>query len=84
MPPEMRPDRCGVIFGPADPERKNVFNVHCDPLRPMAWTRKDVRRWIERIVSGGIAVVLSVGTKHTTLRSDLPNMRATPVKGRTI
>jgi Fe-S-cluster containining protein len=83
MPPEMRPDRCGVIFGPADPDDpEHVYNVHCDPDRPLAWKRKDVKRWIERIVGRRssvdgrrIAVVLSVGTKHTTIREDLPNMR---------
>jgi len=49
--------------------------VHVDPQRPMAWTRRDVKRWIERIVARGLTVVLSVGHKHTVLRADLPNMR---------
>jgi hypothetical protein len=40
----------------------------------MAWTRKDVKGWIERIVGRGITIVLSVGEKHTVLRRDLPNM----------
>lgn len=76
MAPELRPDRCHVIFGPPDPARpEHILNVHCDPHHPQAWARHDVKGWIERIVNLGIAVVLTVGTKHTTLRQDLPNMR---------
>lgn len=76
MPPEMRPDRCGVIFGPADPDNPDtVFNIHVDPHRPLAFKRGDVKRWINHIVRQKITVVLSVGTKHTTLRWDLKNMR---------
>jgi hypothetical protein len=76
MPAAMRPDRCGVIFGPSDPvDPEKVFHIHCEPMRPLAWARRDVKSWIERIVGRGITVVLSVGEKHTTLRKDLPNMR---------
>jgi hypothetical protein len=90
MPPEMRPDRCGVIFGPADPnDPEHVYNVHCDPHRPLAWKRRDIKHWIERIVGRRsitdgrrIAVVLSVGTKHTTIRADLPNMQKNIPAGR--
>ena len=83
MPAEMRPDRCHVVFGPYDPEHPNTLHVHVDKQNPMAWKRKDVKRWIERIVNRRtpdgrrITVVLSVGTKHTTIRADLANMRKT-------
>jgi hypothetical protein len=81
MTPELRPDRCGVIFAPideVDPEGR--LHVHVDPNRPMAWARKDVKRWLERIVSRGITIILSVGEKRTTLRRDLPNMHGRAVK----
>jgi hypothetical protein len=75
MSPEMRPDRAHVVFGPYDPEHPNTLHVHVDEHNPKAFARKDVKRWIERIVGRGITIVLSVGTKHTVLRKDLPNMR---------
>jgi len=76
MPPEMRPDRRHVVFAPVDrDDPDHRLHVHVDPQRAMAWTRRDVKRWIERIVGRGITVVLSVGHKHTVLRADLPNMR---------
>ena len=65
-----------TVFAPVDrvdPDHR--LHVHVDPQRPMAWTRRDVKRWIERIVGRGITVVLSVGHKHTVLRADLPNVR---------
>ncbi len=77
MSPELRPDRCHVVFGPYDQQHPNTLHVHVDKQNPMAWKRADVKRWIERIVSPprSITIVLSVGTKHTVLRADLPNMR---------
>jgi uncharacterized protein len=82
MPPELRPDRCGVIFAPVDQsDPDHVLHVHTDPHRPMAWARADVKAWIARIVKRGITIVLSVGEKHTVLRRDLPNMRRIPMRG---
>ena len=76
MAQELRPDRCHVIFGPADPvDPEHILHVHVDPHHPRAWTRADVKGWLERIVNRGVTVVLSVGHKHTTLRKDLPNMK---------
>jgi hypothetical protein len=77
MAPELRPDRCHVIFAPVDeldPEHR--LHVHVSPHHPNAWTRKDVKRWIERIVNRGVTVILRVGEKHAVLRRDLPTMRA--------
>jgi len=75
MAPELRPDRCGVVFAPVDRENPdNCIHRH----RPNAWQRGDVKAWIERIISRGVTVVLYVGTKHTVLRADLPNMRRRP------
>ena len=82
MPPELRPDRCGVIFAPVDQvDPDHRLHVHVDPQRPMAWTRKDVKGWITRIVARGVTVVLSVGEKHTVLRADLANMRGRRATG---
>lgn len=79
MAPELRPDRCGVIFAPIDEfEPGYRLHVHVDPKRPDAWRRRDVKRWLERIVTRGITVVLRVGHKSTVLRRDLPNMRRRP------
>jgi hypothetical protein len=76
MPPEMRPDRCGVLFAPVDREKPDKrIHVHVDRHRPDAWQRRDVKTWIERIVGRGITVILYVGTKHTVLRAGSPNMR---------
>ena len=79
MAPELRPVRCGVIFAPIDEfEPGYRLHVHVDPKRPDAWRRRDVKRWLERIVTRGITVVLRVGHKSTVLRRDLPNMRRRP------
>ena len=41
MPPEMRPDRCGVVFAPVDRENPdNCIHVHVDRHRPNAWQRR--------------------------------------------
>ena len=79
MPPEMRPDRCGVVFAPVDRANPDkCIHMHVDRHRPNAWQRRDVKAWLERIVNRGITVVLYVGTQHTVLHRDLPNMRRRP------
>ncbi len=61
MPPEMRPDRCGVVFGPIDEKNARRLNVNVDPKTPDAWRDPEVLRWITRVVSNGNEVVMNVG-----------------------
>jgi hypothetical protein len=75
MPPELRPDRCGVIFAPVDQIDRLSPARPCRPA-PANGVDPQGRQRLDRAHRArGITVVLSVGDKHTVLRNDLPNMR---------
>jgi hypothetical protein len=57
LPPELRPDRCHVIFAPTTDETD--IAVHVDFHRPDAWKSKIVKSWIEGIALAGFRLTVS-------------------------
>ena len=68
MPPEMRPDRCHVVFGPIDEKIRNKMSVNVDPNHPDAWREPEVVRWLTRLVANGNELQLIIGNDSATLR----------------
>ena len=74
LPPELRPDRCHVVFcqdaylsGPVDPaERRMVLFV--DPDWPAAWRRRRVMEQINGFLARDGVVEVIIGSDKVTLR----------------
>jgi hypothetical protein len=64
MRPEMRPDKCKVVFSPTTNDK--IMSATTMPGSPMAWRRPDVRRAIDIMVQGGFRVV--VGRPESTTK----------------
>jgi hypothetical protein len=67
MEPELRPDRCKVVFSPSTNEMIMAGTVM--PGSPLAWQRPDVLRLIKAMTRHGMGVV--VGTPGATRRTML-------------
>jgi hypothetical protein len=64
MSPAMRPDKSKVVFAPSTNER--IMTATTLPGSPFAWARPDVLGLIERMIKGGLAVV--IGAPASTRR----------------
>lgn len=65
MPPELRPDRCKVIFDTGHEGAENALFVHVDPGRPDAWKEPPVMRLIDRWLTDDKArVVIITGNRR--------------------
>lgn len=62
---ELRPDRCKVVFSMSTNDR--IMAAFTMPGAPLAWQRPSVRRLIDSMVKGGLAVV--VGQARSTTRT---------------
>jgi hypothetical protein len=72
MAPELRPDRCGVMFmGSSDAGPREVF-VHVLPHRPAAWRKPAIRAKIDDLLRRGGTVTIIVGQRRKILRAGQP------------
>jgi len=76
LPPELRPDRCRIVFSPSTNERVMAGTIL--PNTPNALDRKGVRQLIESLVGGGMSVVL--GTPKSTNRVLINREGAHPIR----
>ena len=65
LAPELRPDRCKVVFSPSTNDR--VMAATTMPGAPTAWQRPDVMAIINRMTSQGMGVVC--GAPRSTRRT---------------
>ena len=56
LPPELRPDRCKVVFAPSTNEK--IMTALTMPGRPDAWRSKVVMKLIARLNRAGLAVAV--------------------------
>jgi hypothetical protein len=56
LPDELRPDRCKVVFSPSTNER--IMAAITMPGAPLAWRKGPARELIDRMVKGGMNVVV--------------------------
>lgn len=69
MPPELRPDRCGVVLS----EGRTHMWVHVEPSRPDAWRKGKIGITINGLVELGIKVLIAIGEKHIEIvKGQLP------------
>ena len=74
LPPQMRPDRCGVVFaqeaylnGPVDPDNRKMV-LFVDPNHPFAWREPGPMAQINGFLARGGTVEVNVGSDQVTLR----------------
>jgi hypothetical protein len=60
LPPELRPDRCGVVISPTT---DGHLAASYDPHKPDVWKRGAIFKFIAKAVKAGIHVTLSCDTK---------------------
>jgi hypothetical protein len=63
--PELRPDRCKVVFSPTTNE--HVMTVITTPGMPDAWQSKTVRKLIDRLLGSGMSVAIGPPAARTQL-----------------
>lgn len=61
LPPQLRPDRCGVIFDNLDGLPKHVYIARVAPGNKQALQNKHVARLIEAMIANGIEVRVALG-----------------------
>jgi hypothetical protein len=62
---ELRPDKCKVVFSPTT--NQNIMSATTMPGAPLAWQAPKVKALIDRLVKGGVAVV--IGPPASTVRT---------------
>lgn len=64
--PELRPDRCGVIFNPVA-GRADALTAMVDPAKPEAYQRGAAKALIDRLLAAGVQVAVVIGERRKLL-----------------
>lgn len=67
LPPALRPDRCGFIINQSE-TRKDVVQIMVEPSKAGIWRKGAGGALIEKLLRGGVTVVVLTGDQRTLLQ----------------